>query len=166
RMFDPPTQLKYQAFEKYLGLPNIRIDLGSEQSIDMTYLNAADLYLGDVSSQVAEFVCRPRPCLFLNAHGVEWRGDPNYRCWELGPVIHDVSELNAALARACDTHGEFLHAQQRYVAETFEEPQGLSSSAWGADAIVGYLESSGGVSKSGLQRTQSKSRRMLPSGMS
>lgn len=163
RMFDPPTQERYQAFDQYLGLPNVRIDLGSEQSVDMTYLNAADLYLGDVSSQVAEFVCRPRPCLFLNAHGVEWRGDPNYRCWELGPVIDDASHLGAALTRALDTHDEFLAVQKRYVAETFGEPQGLSSSALGADAIVGYLESGAGVSRKGVQGMW---RRMLPSGMS
>src|SRR3546814_13919965 len=61
--------------------------LGSERSIDMSYTGSADLYLGDVSSQVAEYLYRPRPCVFLNAQGVDWQEDPNYRFWSLGPVI-------------------------------------------------------------------------------
>lgn len=141
RMFDPPTPLMYQLFERYASLPNMLIDLGSERSVDMTYLNAADLYLGDVSSQVAEFVCRPRPCLFLNANDVAWRDDPNYRCWELGPVIENVSDLGPALARAQATHSAFHAAQRCYLAETFGDSQDLSSAARAADAIVGYLES-------------------------
>src|SRR3546814_2965461 len=49
----------------------MHIDLGSERSIDMSYTGSADLYLGDVSSQVAEYLYRPRPCVFLNAQGVD-----------------------------------------------------------------------------------------------
>ena len=37
---------------------HILIDTGSARSVDMTYLNAADIYLGDVSSQVYEFLLR------------------------------------------------------------------------------------------------------------
>src|SRR5207253_4220062 len=40
--------------EKYWAAANIHIDLGSRASTDMTYTSAADLYLGDVSSQVYE----------------------------------------------------------------------------------------------------------------
>src|SRR3546814_17702316 len=68
-------------------LPHMHIDLGSERSIDMSYTGSADLYLGDVSSQVAEYLYRPRPCVFLNAQGVDWQEDPNYRFWSLGPGI-------------------------------------------------------------------------------
>ncbi len=59
---------------KYLDSPNIQVDLGSRASTDMTYTQAADIYLGDASSQVYEFLYRPRPCLFLNSHGCKVAG--------------------------------------------------------------------------------------------
>jgi len=46
--------------------PHIRVDMGSRHSIDMSYTTSADAYLGDVSSQVYEFLLTPRPCIFLN----------------------------------------------------------------------------------------------------
>jgi hypothetical protein len=46
--------------ERYLRAPNIHIDLGSRASSNMTYTNRADIYLGDVSSQIYEFLLRPR----------------------------------------------------------------------------------------------------------
>src|SRR3546814_19013401 len=54
RLFDPPAAECYAQFERYRKLPHMHIDLGSERSIDMSYTGSADLYLGDVSSQVAE----------------------------------------------------------------------------------------------------------------
>lgn len=139
RLFDPPDVPKYRAFKRYLGLPHLRVDLGSVRSIDMSYLEAADLYLGDVSSQVSEFVARPRPCLFLDAHGAAWRDNPDYRFWTLGPVIDRLDGLAAALEDAFASHGDYLAAQRDYVAETFDMPEGDGSAARGADAIVDFL---------------------------
>ena len=86
--------------ERYLRAPNIHIDLGSRASTTMAYTNRADIYLGDASSQVYEFLLRPRPCVFLNPHRLAWRGDPNFAHWQAGPVIEAADELGAALARA------------------------------------------------------------------
>lgn len=80
--------------------PSIHVDLGSRLSTTMAYLNRADIYLGDVSSQVYEFLVRPRPCVFLNPHRFDWTGDPNFAVWSAGPVIDNVSELGPALERA------------------------------------------------------------------
>lgn len=143
RLFDPPDARKYREFQRYLGLPHVRIDLGSVRSIDMSYLEAADLYLGDVSSQVSEFVCRPRPCLFLNAHRVAWQGNPDYRFWSLGPVVDQVADLPEKLAEAFARHAEFVDAQRAYFADTFGLVEGQRSGARGADAIVDYLARSG-----------------------
>jgi hypothetical protein len=66
----------------------------------MTYTGQGDIYLGDVSSQVYEFIARPRPCVFLNAHGVAWGDDPNYLFWRMGEVIDRIDDLLPALARA------------------------------------------------------------------
>ncbi len=64
---------------RQLAVPGkILIDLQSDRLFDMSYTSGADIYLGDVSSQVYEFLGNPRPCLFLNAHRVDWAGDPDY----------------------------------------------------------------------------------------
>ncbi len=89
---------------RYLRAPNIHIDLGSRLSTTMAYTQRADLYLGDVSSQVYEFMLKPRPCVFLNNHRFAWTGDPNFGHWRAGPVIEDVSGLAAAITRSRDEH--------------------------------------------------------------
>lgn len=86
--------------ERYLRAPNIHIDLGSRASTTMAYTRRADLYLGDVSSQIYEFLLRPRPCVFLNPHGFAWDGDPNFAHWRAGPVIRTAAELGAAIDAA------------------------------------------------------------------
>ena len=47
-----------------LKAPNIHFDFGSPNSVDMTYTLAADIYLGDVSSQIYEWIIKPRPAIF------------------------------------------------------------------------------------------------------
>ncbi|WP_205012753.1 hypothetical protein [Nitrosomonas sp. HPC101] len=59
-----------------LDCPHIHVDIGSQASTDMTYTQAADIYLGDASSQVYEFLQRPRPCVFLNPKHLDWRAQP------------------------------------------------------------------------------------------
>jgi len=123
---------------RYRNAPNIHIDLGSNASTDMTYTNAADLYLGDVSSQVYEFLVRPRPCLFLNSQAVDWRGDPNYLHWQAGEVIDSPKDLGAALARAFETHPRYQAAQRQLFQRSFdltEEP----SADRAARAIMGVM---------------------------
>jgi CDP-glycerol glycerophosphotransferase (TagB/SpsB family) len=98
--------------ERYLRAPNIHIDLGSRASTDMSYTMMADLYLGDVSSQIYEFLWRPRPCLFLNSHGADWQQDANYAHWQAGPVIGSPAELASGLKHAMDSHETGYRATQ------------------------------------------------------
>jgi hypothetical protein len=105
---------------RVLDAPNIHVDLGSRACTDMTYTSAADIYLGDVSSQIYEFLHRPRPCLFLNSHGVDWRGDPNYAHWQAGPVIDDPQELGFALDRAVADHSRYLPIQRELFSRSFD----------------------------------------------
>lgn len=139
RLFDPPRPARYKPFQKFLGLPHLRIDLGSERCIDMSYTRAADFYLGDVSSQISEFMCVPRPCLFLNAHGVRWHDDPNYGFWNLGAVSGTAQGLEQQIDHAFAAHDQYREAQERYFLETFELPKHRRSAAFGADVIVEYL---------------------------
>jgi len=112
--------------ERYLRAPNIHIDLGSRASTTMVYTDRADIYLGDASSQVYEFIRRPRPCLFLNTHRADWRGDPNFAHWGCGPVITDPAELEHGLADARLFHERtYRPAQQAlfdYSFDLTEEP--------------------------------------------
>ncbi len=122
----------------YYACEHLHIDLGSEASTDMTYTRAADVYLGDVSSQVCEFLVRPRPCLFANPRGIAWQGDPNFEAWRLGPVFEDVRDLGRTLDDAIRDHPSYAQAQRAYVAETFDL-RATPSSTRAADAIAEFL---------------------------
>ena len=127
---------------KYFSIPNIHIDTGSSASSDMTYMLAADIYLGDVSSQVYEFLIKPRPCIFLNGKKVhDWQDNPFYLHWQLGQVIDNVqTELGPALDRAFATHPQYLHQQQDAFNYTFYSSPHTSAAERGADAIAGFLK--------------------------
>lgn len=126
---------------RYRGLSHMLIDTGSTASVDMTYTEAADIYLGDASSQVYEFLHRPRPCIFVNAAKAQWRDDPNYAHWNAGPVVEDIAGLDAALRSAFDDHPRYLPAQQRLFADTFDLNE-TPSSERAALAIAAYLDNS------------------------
>ena len=85
---------------------------GSARSVDMTYTLAGDIYLGDVSSQIYEWIIRPRPAIFLNSHAGNWAEDPNYAHWHLGPVLDNLLALPAALATASAPQDPFRTAQE------------------------------------------------------
>ena len=132
---------------KYLRTPNIHVDLGSRACTDMTYTNAADIYLGDVSSQVYEFLYRPRPCLFLNSHGVQWRGNPNYEHWQAGPVIDTPQDLAKGLRDAVATHqSEYLAVQEDMRARSFD-PSDMPASVRAAQALQQFIARQGAGGK-------------------
>jgi hypothetical protein len=91
--------------------PNVTIDMGSVRSIDMTYSEQASVYIGDISSQVYEFLRRPRPCIFLNFDRIAWQGNDHYAHWNLGQVIERPEDLAPALERARDLQPGFEAAQ-------------------------------------------------------
>lgn len=105
---------------KYARAPNIHVDLGSSSSTDMTYTEAADIYLGDASSQIYEFLLRPRPCIFLNARNARFAGDPNFAHWSAGRVIGDVVGLGEALSSAAADHPRYIAIQQTMFAWSIE----------------------------------------------
>lgn len=126
----------------YRDRPDVLVDPGSERSVDMTYTLAADLYVGDVSSQVYEFIHRPRPCLFLNAHGADWRGDPNYLHWNFGPVIDHPENLLGGIEYALRSHAAFAEIQRREFRRTFDTGR-VPASERAAAAIADFLGSHG-----------------------
>ena len=97
--------------EAYGRKENILIDLGSEKSTDMTYTHGADVYIGDVSSQVYEFLLEPKPCLFLSFKELDWRNNPDYAHWQYGPVEVKDTNLLQSVRAAMDTHHTFKPTQ-------------------------------------------------------
>jgi hypothetical protein len=100
--------------------PNIHIDLGSPACTDMTYTNAADIYLGDASSQVYEFLREPRPCIFLDPYRLDQEHDANFAHWRTGEVINSASQLGAALGRAQETHSRYAPVQNALFEYSFD----------------------------------------------
>lgn len=117
----------------------IHCDPGSATSSDMSYTNRADIYLGDVSSQIYEFLHRLRPCLFLNSHGVDWQDDPNYLHWRAGPVLDNADGLLDAIDAAVAAHPDYAPTQQALIDATFSLSD-RPSAGRAADAITAFLE--------------------------
>lgn len=140
RLFDNNRDEGEALKRDYASVPHLLIDPGSQRSIDMTYTMGADLYLGDVSSQVAEFMIKPRPCLFLNAHQADWQNNPNYQSWTLGPVTDNIARPAEDIVKAFETHSRFLEIQRQYVLETFETLGEQPTAPAAADAIVDFLQ--------------------------
>lgn len=117
---------------------NLVVDPGSVASIDMSYTEAADVYIGDVSSQVYEFIRRPRPCIFLNLDRLDWRDDEHYAHWHLGQVIDRIDDLGPALARAAGIQPRFEPLQRAAVASSLD-PSPEPASERQARAILDFI---------------------------
>lgn len=102
----------------------IIIDLGSSRLFDMSYTQAADIYLGDMSSQLYEFLARPRPIAFINTHNVNWQNDMRYAGWHLGEVVQNDVEIIDGINRAISDHPQKIDAQKQAVLLAFGEYEG------------------------------------------
>ncbi len=139
RLFANATRSEIDEVMRMAVPGKVLIDLQSDRLFDMSYIRGADIYLGDVSSQVYEFLATPRPCLFLNAHGVAWRNDPDYLFWTLGDVLDDLSQLPQALNQAAERHPLYVEEQKRRLAESVGgDPAGAARR--GAEAILAFLQ--------------------------
>ena len=108
--------------------PNILIDTDGLRLFDMSYMAAADLYLGDISSQVMEFLVNPRPCVFINTQRHQWEGDENFAAWRLGPVLETLDGLGEAVRGALRDPQRYRAVQLEHFADSFglsTEPSSL-----------------------------------------
>jgi len=105
-------------------LGHVHADIDSFATVDGSYTAAADIYLGDTSSQVVEFLARPRPCLFLNSHHVEWRTRADHAFWQCGEVVDSLVDLDGALDRAERVHGDYRAAQAAFAEAALGDTSG------------------------------------------
>lgn len=119
-----------EVFAGVAHLPHIHADLDSFAMVDGSYPAAADLYLGDTSSQVVEFMARPRPCVFLNPERIDWRAAGDHGFWECGDVVEDLTTLPDRLACATERHSAYIAMQQsfaeRSLGDTSDRPLKIS----------------------------------------
>ena len=130
RLFESASGAERARWESLSVRGRLLVDTGSANSIDMSYTLAADIYLGDVSSQVYEFCTTPRPCVFVNAHAARWQSDPNYAMWHLGQVVERASEVIPALERAVALQPHYADRQTQAVRRSFGDP------AWASDEVA------------------------------
>jgi hypothetical protein len=127
---------------RYRDCSHMLIDTGSPASTDMTYTLAADIYLGDASSQIYEFLVRPRPCLFANPNRLTWQGDANFAHWQAGPVFETLDRLAPLLGQAEADFAAFRPVQERLFSYSFDltaEPSGQRA----AQALLDWLADTG-----------------------
>ncbi|MGB4598396.1 MAG: hypothetical protein WBI04_00290 [Trichlorobacter sp.] len=118
------SELQRTRWQQLIVPGRMIIDLDSPRLIDMTYTLSADLYLGDVSSQLYEFLIRPRPVAFINAHHVAWQSNKRFAGWALGEVAEEISDVVTAIDRAIARHPSMIGEQQAAVIDAFGEVSG------------------------------------------
>jgi hypothetical protein len=134
----PHAKLAQQVPPIVTSAPHIRVDMGSRHSIDMSYTASADAYLGDVSSQVYEYLLRPRPCFFLNLDHLD-ASDEAFAHWRLGQVIEDLALLPQALARAKALQPAYEPAQEAAMRDSIDQSS-IPASQRQADLILQFAK--------------------------
>ena len=118
------------------GQENVLIDTASPALFDMTYTTGADIYIGDVSSQVYEFLRHPKPCIFIDAAG---DGKDAYPFWANGPVVRSVGEVVSALDDWEKLGSDYRARQLELFRYTIDHDPARSASRRGAQAIAEIL---------------------------
>lgn len=107
--------------DRYRDAPNIVIDTSSQRCVDMTYTRLADVYIGDVSSQVYEFIYTPRPVVYLNPKEHDWQNNPYFTNWHFGTVFNDAGGLAHYIDTAAYKANPHEAQQRSAVRKTFGE---------------------------------------------
>jgi hypothetical protein len=125
----------------YKSAQNILIDTSSSRLFDMSYTLAADAYIGDMSSQVYEFLVRRRPCFFLDTHSSS-AGDspPPYEFWRNGDVCRSVEDLKAFIPHWRERGEHYASEQDRLFEYTIDDDKNTASTLRAALAIDAWLK--------------------------
>ena len=124
---------------RWRGLSNIHIDVDSERLCDMSYTLGSDAYIGDVSSQIYEFLYRPRPAFFIDTHSRPQDEALPYLSWSAGDVVRSADALFPLLP-AYRERGLHYRAQQQSIFDYTMSAGAQSSSERGALAILSWME--------------------------
>ncbi len=131
---------KPSGLSEYLQYPNIIVDVNSTKLMDSTYTKGADIYIGDVSSQVYEFLYfKLKPTIFLNAFNKKpWKANPSLQMWKTGAVVNEIRLLSKAIGSALQSHAGFIGVQRALIERKFSITN-VSSGLRGAQAIDRFM---------------------------
>lgn len=116
---------------------NILIDLGSERVVNMSYTLSADAYIGDVSSQIYEFLIRPRAVFFIDRFSQNARSqEAEYPAWSTGDVVSTVDELTHLIPNFANRAAIYSCRQRAVFADTMSIDPARSASVRAVDAIL------------------------------
>ncbi len=135
RLFERDTEAR-TFLEQFAGHPHIHFDSGSFAMVDGSYTAMADLYLGDSSSQIIEYLARPRPCVVLDSPAMDWKPDDYRRC---GTVVRGLDDLWPALLAAAEAHAAYRLVQQMFARKALGDA-GQDAPRRAASAIIDRLQ--------------------------
>ena len=99
---------------------------------------ASDVYIGDVSSMVTEFIIyKPRPCLFINAHDIDWVGNEDYHFWKMGNVVNDANDFPKHIFQSLESNHH--EEKQLKMKNNFVHQSSIDSSKTCAKSIQNIL---------------------------
>lgn len=106
--------------------PNILIDIDGPRLFDMTYTLAADAYIGDMSSQIYEFMVKRGAAFFIDTHSAKYPGETGNRAfWQNGPVVQSVTQLMELLPRWQEIAEQFRPKQDALFRYTIDDHPGI-----------------------------------------
>ncbi|MXO86287.1 hypothetical protein GRI38_09625 [Altererythrobacter aurantiacus] len=113
-------RLRPEIPEEALAASNILVDIDGPRLFDMSYMLAADAYIGDASSQLYEFIVRPRPVFLLDPNGaLQSQGEAALPFLQVGERVATTSELITALGDWKTIGKRDRERQMQLVAHTF-----------------------------------------------
>jgi len=119
---------------------NILIDTDGPRLTDMSYTLAADAYIGDVSSQIYEFLLKPRAAFFIDRFSADRRSrEGRYPAWAAGDVVPCAQALTALLPDHRARAAQYRERQRALFADTFSVDPAHPASLRAAQAIVELL---------------------------
>ena len=119
--------------------PNILIDTDGPRLFDMSYMLAADGYIGDASSQIYEFLMRPRPVFLLDPNAaLGSQGEDVLPFLRTGPRVESVNDLGSAIGGWDEIGSRYRAEQERLIAYTFALSE-VPASQRAADAIAAAI---------------------------
>ena len=126
--------------DEALAADNILVDTDGPRLFDMSYTLGSDAYIGDVSSQVYEFLVRPRPVFFLDCRTTARASDDAWHhFWQAGPVMRSVDKLTALLPHHANVGEHYAKEQRSLVHYTFDLSD-VPASERAANEIARWLE--------------------------
>jgi hypothetical protein len=103
------------------------IDWSSIHQVNFDYMRKADIYLGDTSSSIYEWLYFDKPMIFYNSHNVDWEDKPFFDFWHWGYVVNNLEDLTERLNSIIKGSDPFKTVRRENKNYVFGEVDGKAS---------------------------------------